>query len=115
MPVPAEVPGVKRLCGMVQYVSKFLPDLAVTLEPIRRLTRKDVPWKWSEECDNAFETVKQKLSDTPVLAYFDKDKEVVVQVDSSKDGLGAVLLQDGRPVEYASRSLTQAERNWAQI
>ena len=115
MSVLTDVPAVKRLCGMVQYVSKFLPDLAVTLEPICGLTRKNVPWEWSEECDNAFETVKQKLSDTPVLAYFDKDKEVAAQVDSSKDGLGAVLLQDGRPVEYASRSLTQAERNWAQI
>ena len=55
------------------------------------------------------------LTETPVLAYFDPGKEVVLKVDSSKDGIGAVLLQDGRPVEYASRSLTASERNWAQI
>ena len=55
------------------------------------------------------------LTETPVLAYFNPGKEVVLQVDSRKDGIGAVLLQDGRPVEYASRSLTVSERNWAQI
>ena len=55
------------------------------------------------------------LTETPVLAYFNPGKEVVLQVDSRKDGIGAVLLQDGRPVEYASRLLTVSERNWAQI
>ena len=49
------------------------------------------------------------------LAYFDSSKEVVIQADSSKHGIGAVLLQEGRPIEYASRSLTPSERNWAQI
>ncbi|PFX14758.1 Retrovirus-related Pol polyprotein [Stylophora pistillata] len=51
----------------------------------------------------------------PVLAYFDPDKELVLQVDGSKEGLGAALLQDGKPIKYASRALTSAERNWAQI
>lgn len=51
----------------------------------------------------------------PVLAYFDTEKEVIVHVKSSKDGKGAVLPQDGRPVGYASRALTNAERKWAQI
>ena len=55
------------------------------------------------------------LKETPVLAYSDPGKEVVLQVDSSEDGIGAVLLQDGRSVAYASRSLTASERNWAQI
>ena len=50
-----------------------------------------------------------------MLVYFDPDKELVLQVDSSKEGLGAALLQDGKPIEYASRALTSAERNWAQI
>ena len=55
--------------------------------------------------------VKQNITDTPVLAYFDPDKELVLQVDSSKDGLGSALLQDGKPIEYASQALTSAERN----
>ena len=115
MPSPTDVSGVKRLCGMVQYMAKFLPDLSTDLEPIRELTCKDVPWNWSHECESAFERVKKRLNEAPILAYFDVNKEVVLQVDSSKCGLGAVLLQDGKPVEFASRALKPSERKWAQI
>ena len=115
MPAPGDVPAVKRLCGMVQYMSRFLPNLAQELEPLHALTRKEADWHWSEACERALGTIKTKLTEAPVLSYFNVNKDVVLQVDSSKDGLGAVLLQDGRPVEYASRTLTPAERNWAQI
>ena len=54
MPAPTNVAGVKRLCGMVQYMSRFLPDLAETIEPIRALTRKDTPFVWSMECEKSF-------------------------------------------------------------
>ncbi|CAC5393269.1 unnamed protein product [Mytilus coruscus] len=56
MPCPTDVSGVKRLCGMVQYMAKFLPDLANDLAPIRELTKKDVPWIWSDECNMAFQS-----------------------------------------------------------
>lgn len=115
MQPPTDVSGIKRLCGMVQYMAKFLPDLSTIMEPLREFTRKDKAWHWSKDCEAAFQRIKMMPTETPVLAYFDPGKEVVVQVDSSKDGIGAVLLQDGRPVEYASRSLTVSERNWAQI
>jgi transposase InsO family protein len=115
MPAPTDVEGVRRLCGMAQYMSRFIPDLAGTLEPIRALTRKDVPFVWSEECENAFNTLKKNLSESACLAYYDSSKELVIQADSCKHGIGAVLLQDGRPIEYASRALTPSERNWAQI
>lgn len=115
MPPPADELGVKRLCGMVQYMAKFMPNLASDLEPIRALTRQNVEWNWSEECNLAFNRIKEKLTQTPVLSYFNPEKKLLLQVDSSKDGLGAVLLQEGRPIEYASRALTSSERNWAQI
>lgn len=115
MPVPNDAQGVKRFCGMVQYMARFLPDLSIILRPLRELTKQGAEWKWSEECAHAFETIKSNLMKAPVLAYFSPDKQIVLQVDSSKDGLGVVLLQDGKPIEYASRSLTPAEQNWAQI
>ena len=99
---------------MVQYISRFLHDLAETYEPIRAITRKNTPLVWSMECENAFDTLKRNLSQSPCLTHFDVSKEVVIQVDRSKHGIGAVLLQEGRPVEYASRALTPSERNWAQ-
>lgn len=115
MPPPEDITGVRRLCGMVQYLARYTPNLSGDLEPIHRLTRKDTPFVWSEECENAFRNLKQKLSDAPVLAYYNQNKPLVLQVDSSKDGLGAVLLQDNRPIEYASRNLRSNERGWPQI
>ena len=84
MPAPTDVEDVRRLCGMAQYLPRFLPDLAGTLEPIRVLTRKDTPFVWSKECESAFRTLKRNLSESPCLAYFDSSKEVVIQVDSSR-------------------------------
>ena len=70
---------------------------------------------WFMECENAFDILKKNPSGSPCLAYFDVSKEVVIQMDSSKHGIGAVPLQEDRPIEYASRALTPSERNWAQI
>ena len=53
LPAPTDVEGVKRLCGMAKYMAKFLPNLAATLEPIRALTRKETPFVWSKECEDA--------------------------------------------------------------
>ena len=97
---------VRHICGMAQYTSRFIPDLAGTLEPIRPLTRKNAPFVWSVECANVFDILKKNLSESACLAYYDPSKELLIQVDSSQHGVGAVLLQDGRPIEYASRALT---------
>ena len=59
MPKPVDVAGMRRLCGMTQYMARFLPDLAKTLEPIHALTWKDTPFAWSTECENAFATLKK--------------------------------------------------------
>ena len=87
MPAPTDVHGVKRYCEMIQYLSMFLPNLTKSdLQPIRELTRKDADCNWSVECEEAFQKVIQKIRYIPVLVYFDPDKELVLQVDSSKDG-----------------------------
>ena len=54
MPVPEDVTGVHRLCGMIQYLARYMPNLADDLEPIHQLTRKDAEFNWSKECDDAF-------------------------------------------------------------
>jgi hypothetical protein len=69
MPTPTDVAGVKRLCGMVQYMAKFLPDLANEMEPIRELTRKEVSWNWSNERERAFQKVKKRLIRILVKAF----------------------------------------------
>ena len=63
----------------------------------------------------AFVSIKELITQTPVLRYFDVSKQVTIECDSYDVGLGAVLTQDGQQVAYASRALTQTERNYAQI
>ena len=104
IPAPTDVEGVNRLCGMAQYMAKFLPNLVATLESIRALTRKDTPFVWSKECEDAFSTSKKNLSESPCLTYFDSLKEVVIQADSNKHRISAVLLQEGRPIGNTTSS-----------
>lgn len=82
MPPPTYLYGVKRFCGMIQYLARFMPDLASDLELLRSLTRQGVVWNWSKQCEDAFKTVKRKITTTPTLAYFDSDKELVLQPTS---------------------------------
>ena len=115
MPQPADVAGVQRLLGMVQYLAKFLPHLSDITKPIRDLTQKDVAWVWDQAQEKAFATLKEAITSTPVLRYYNLSEEVTLQCDASQTGLGAALLQDGQPVAYASRALTDAETRYAQI
>ena len=86
------------------------------LEPIRKLTLKDMKFEWTEEQQKAFEGIKQEITSRQVLKFFDpKNTNLVLQTDSSRSGLEAVLLQDNRPVGFGSRSLSSSEKNYAQI
>ena len=115
MPKPTDASRVRRLYGFVQYLMRFLPNLADDLKPLRKLTCDDVPWNWDEECDQALAKVKEKVKSTPILTFYDPAKELAVQVNSSKDGIAAALLQDGKPIEFASRTMTNTEGRYAQI
>ena len=77
--------------------------------------RKEAVWTWSHEHTQLVEHLEQILSSQPVLTFFDPTKPVNLQVDASKSGLGACVLQDRHPIAYALRSLTQAEENYSQI
>ena len=109
MQQPSDVEGVQRLNGFVNYLARFLPGLSDAMGPIRQLTRKDVPWNWSSVQDKALREVKRLVSEAPILRYYDPKKELTIQCDASKTGLGAALLQEGQPVAFASRALTDTE------
>ena len=115
MPRPTDVEAVHRLNGFVNYLSKFLPRLADSMEPIRRLTHKDADWVWSEDQEKAFAEVKRLVTDAPVLSYYDPKSELTIQCDASQKGLGAALLQRGKPISFISRALTETEQRYAQI
>ena len=93
MPSPTNVETVQRLKGFVNYLAKFLPKLSDVMEPIRRLTLKDVELTWSGEQENALRKVKRLVTDAPLLSYYNPEAELVIQCDASQKGLGATLLQ----------------------
>ena len=76
---------------------------------------KDVPWIWSQVQDTAFMEMKQIVTKVPVLAYNNPKVALMVQCDASSEGLGLALLQQGKPVIYMSRTLTDTEERYAQI
>ena len=115
MPPPTDVAGVQRLLGLAQYLSKFLPHLADLTKQLRELTHQDSLWTWDHPQQTAFEKLKEAVSKTPVLRYYNLKEEVTLQCDASQSGLGAALLQGGQPVAYASRALTPTETRYAQI
>ena len=115
MPAPDSKEAVKRFLGFIQYLAKFLPMLAEEEEPLRELTREDVIFHWDRPQMKAFQQLKRLCCTAPVLAFYDVSKEVTIQCDASKSAVGTVLLQEGRPVAYASRKLRSSECNWAPI
>ena len=70
MSPPTDVEAVRRLVGMVKYLSKFLKDLSEVCEPMRRLTHKDTPWMWGSEQEQSSQKIKALVSKAPVLRYF---------------------------------------------
>ena len=103
MPSPTDVAGVQRLLGSAQYLSKFLPHLEDMTKPLRELTHQDSQWVWDHLQKVAFGKLKEAVSNTPILRYYNFCDEVTLQCDVSQSGLGAALLQIGQPVAYASR------------
>ena len=115
MPTPTDVAGVQRLVGFVNYLSRFLPSLSETLEPIRNLVKQDVPWHWEFPQEEAMNKIKALITSDPILAYYDPNQPLKIQCDASSKGIGSVLLQNDRPVAYASRALTDTETRYATI
>ena len=114
-PRPHDRESVQRLLGMVNFVSRYIPNMSSITKPIRSLLQKDIMWQWNEEQEAALNTIRKILCEEPILKFYDIDKDLILQVDASLNGLGACLLQDNRPIAYASRSLTPAEENYANI
>ena len=114
MPAPEDKAALQRFTGLLQYLSKFIPNLSDISAPLRKLDG-NVEWHWGTEQQQSFDKLKALVSQAPVLKYYDVNKPVTLSVDASSEGLGAVLLQEGQPVAYGSRALTDCQKRYAQI
>ena len=119
-PCPRNVNEVRIFTGMINYYSKFIPDLSPKMKPLYDLLQKGVDFKWSNQCQKAFEYAKKELVSDRVLGHFDRSKPLRLSCDASQNGIGAVLshvLDDKseQPICFISRVFTSAERNYSMI
>ncbi|XP_043502770.1 uncharacterized protein K02A2.6-like [Polistes fuscatus] len=119
-PEPRSKKELQQFLGLINFYSSFLKDKASVAEPLHRLLDKDRQWSWNETTRNAFNRTKNLLVSDALLIHFDLSKPIILVCDASPYGVGAVLchrLPNGReaPVAYFSKTLSSAERNYAQI
>ncbi|GJV10696.1 putative reverse transcriptase domain-containing protein [Tanacetum coccineum] len=98
--------------GLVEYYRRFIKNFSKIAKPLTILTQKSKTYDWGEEQENAFQTLKGKLGDAPVLALPDGPEDFMVYCDTSGLRLGCVLMQRGKVIAYASRQLKIHEKNY---
>lgn len=114
-PAPANRKDLMRFVGMVNYLSRFIPNLSANLHTLRKLISEKVQWTWSSVEQKEFDKIKTMVSDVKTLQYYDMKQPLWIECDASSFGLGVAVYQDNRIIGYASRTLSQTEKNYAQI
>ena len=115
---PKDVTDLRSFLGVASYYRCYIRNFADIAAPLHHLTGKGVPFVWDAECQSAFDLLKTRLTKAPVLRcpdFSDSAATFQLQTDASAVGLGVILEQDGHVIAYASRTLTQAERNYSVI
>lgn len=120
MPRPRNIIELRAFLGMVNYYGRFINNLSSILTPLHYLLQKNVPFYWSQDCENAFQNAKCNFKSNIVLVHYDPKLPLILATDASPYGVGAVLSHrypDGteRVIQYASQTLTVTQRKYAQI
>ena len=92
MEAPKNKEDLRRFLGMLTYLSKFVPNLSQSSDPLRILLEKDAEWRWESEHAECYNRLKNQVTEAPVLQYFNTTEPLTISVDASSKGLGAVLL-----------------------
>ncbi|POM73037.1 Hypothetical protein PHPALM_10156, partial [Phytophthora palmivora] len=116
-PTPSNVKKLRQFLGLATYLCKYVENYAGKIRPLSQLLKKEAAWTWTADCQQAFDAVKQGLTEAPILAVADQDRSFHVVYDASDFAIGCSLMQldhEGRDrvVYYQSRQLKPAERNY---
>ena len=115
MSSPTNKKQVQSFISMINYLSKFSMRLSELAQFIRESSKDKIPFNWGPEYQAAFIKMKQVISSAPMLAYYNHKRQTQLQTDTSIKGLGACLLQEGKPVYFASEALTEAQKGYVAI
>ena len=119
-PVPNSAKDIKSFLGFVGYYRRFIANFSTLSKPLTKLLKRDTPFLWSDDQQQAFEILKSKLIKEPILQYPDMEKEFILTTDASQFSIGGLLSQRNNlghdlPIAYASRTLNRAEINYSTI
>ena len=117
MTPPIDKQQLASFIGMVTYMGNFVPHLSHHTEPLRAMLKQDTVFHWDEASNASFQKIKDLITKTASqpLRYYDRTKPVTVQADASQRGLGTCLVQEGKPITFASKSLSDTETRYANI
>ncbi|KAL5540690.1 hypothetical protein UlMin_043342 [Ulmus minor] len=109
---PKTISEVRSFLGMAGYYRRFVEGFSRIATPLTALTRKNHRFEWTEACEKSFQELKARLVSAPILTIPNGIDEFIIYSDASKMGLGAVLMQNGKVIAYASRQLKDYEKNY---
>lgn len=112
---PKDKTDLQKLFGMINYVREYVPNLSEVSNPLRELLKSNVIFDWQKPHDDCLEQIKIMIANAPTLQSFDETKEVTIETDASKSGVGCCVMQEGKPIAFASRSLSDTEVGYAQV
>ncbi|KAK9064954.1 hypothetical protein SSX86_016337 [Deinandra increscens subsp. villosa] len=109
---PTTPTEIRQFLGLAGYYRRFIENFSKIAQPLTALTQKDKKFIWDDKTEAAFQLLKQKLCDAPILSLPDGIEDFVVYCDASHQGLGCVLMQREKVIAYASRQLKIHEKNY---
>ena len=115
MPAPQTKQELQSFLGAMNYLQMFVPHLSHHTEPLWVLLKKENVFAWHQNVNDSFQRIKGLLKNLLLkpLRYYDRNRPVILQCNTSLKGLGACILQDGKPIAFASKSLTDTETRYA--
>ncbi|KAL2225524.1 UNVERIFIED_CONTAM: Retrovirus-related Pol polyprotein from transposon 17.6 [Sesamum indicum] len=110
--VPKNATEVRSFLGLAGYYRRFVEGFSIIAGPLTKLLRKGVEFQWTEQCQQSFDELKKRMTSNPILVLPSGSGGYIVYTDASKQGLGCVLMQNGKVIAYASRQLKNHELNY---
>ena len=112
---PTDKTELQSLLGSINFMAVFIPNLTSKTQLMRSLLKKNIHFIWTSDMQQELDNVKRAIASAVQLVHYDPSKPAVIETDASLKGLGAVLIQDSKPVRFISKALTTAEVNYSNI